>query len=446
MTKRAPRRVLVIAAVLSAVTFTTSAQDQRGLAKVPAPVGENGQVRDLYAGSYALLVGMTQYENRVSWPPLNSVRDELRQLQEALLAHGFDAVHPVFNLTGADLRRTIEDFNGRYAFNRGNRLVYFFSGHGYSLDDGERGYFVPVDAPNPKEDQPGFRRVALSMQQIATWAGDIEARHALFAFDSCFSGTIFRTREASTIVSISPQTLQPVRQFLSAGSANETVPAQSVFTPLLIRALNGAADIDQDTLVTGTEIGNYVQREVIEQRTGQTPQVGKIRDYKLDQGEIVFAPPRLAGGVSGQPAGRSQLGPESGGAPRNPAAPVPPPPVTSSGVAEPVRTFATDKDAIEETLNEYRRAFEARNIKRLQQVFPSLPNAAAVATAFEEAREVLVGMVVEEIRVTGTEANARVRLNQQFVPKVGSPRRAPTRDVTFKLEKVGNRWLIIQQL
>ena len=83
-------------------------------------------------------------------------------------------------------------------------------------------------------------------------------------------------------------------------------------------------------------------------------------------------------------------------------------------------------------------------MKRLLMVFPSLPNPDGVATAFEESRQVMVGMAVEEIRVTGTVATARVRLNQEFIPKVGSPRRDPPRDVNFSFEKVGNRWVILK--
>jgi TPR repeat protein len=90
---------------------------------------------------------------------------------------------------------------------------------------------------------------------------------------------------------ISALTAQPVRQFLSAGSANETVPARSVFTPVFVRGLRGAADLDRDGFVTGTELGNYIQGEVIAYRVGQTPQFGKIRDPRLDQGDLVFALP-----------------------------------------------------------------------------------------------------------------------------------------------------------
>lgn len=345
------------------------------------------------------------------------------------------------NPTGLQLRRAIDDFMGRYGFEPGNRLVFFFSGHGYTLDAGERGFFVPRDAPDPLRDESGFRRVALSMQQVATWAQELTARHALFAFDSCFSGAIFRTRDRPIPQRLSASTAQPVREFLSAGGAGEPVPARSVFTPLVVRALNGAADLDGDGFVTGTELGNFVQREVIEYRTGQTPQFGKIRDVRFDLGDIVFLPQRgaVADTLSALPA-----------PPVETAAPVarsldselPRAPPSS----EAIRSTAppTDRAAIEETLNEYRRAYEARSVTRLQRVFPSLPNPNAVAIAFDEAREVLVGMSPPNIRITSdTTAVATCRLNQSFVPRVGVARSAPTRDVTFSLRKDGGRWIIV---
>jgi hypothetical protein len=103
----------------------------------------------------------------------------------------------------------------------------------------------------------------------------------------------------------------------------------------------------------------------------------------------------------------------------------------------------SDTAAIEDTLNEYRRAYEARDIERLVRVYPSLPNPSAVRTAFEEAREVLVGMSPPQVRmVSATEATATTRLNQSFVPRVGTGRAAPTREMTFTLQKTGDRWVI----
>jgi hypothetical protein len=266
----------------------------RGLTSVPMPVGPNGSAQVLYTGSYALLVGVSRYDTASAWAPLDSIPGELNQLADTLRAAGFDRVQQISNPTGQELRRAIEDFIGTYGYVPGNRLVFFFSGHGHTLDDGSRGYFVPRDAPDPLVNEAGFRRTAVSMDQFATWARDLVARHALFSFDSCFSGTIFRTRDRAVPARLSELTAKPVRQFVSAAGAGEPVPARSVFTPVFIRGLKGEADLDQDGFVTGTELGNYVQREVIAYKSGQTPQFGKIRDPELDEGDVVFAVVRPA--------------------------------------------------------------------------------------------------------------------------------------------------------
>ncbi len=116
----------------------------------------------------------------------------------------------------------------------------------------ERGFLVPTDAPNPLRDAPGFRRKALSMAQIVTWAREMTAKHALFLFDSCFSGTVFRTRALpDEPPHIDRLANEPVRQFITAGSANEEVPARSVFTPAFVDALEHR----EGDLVEGTSPG-----------------------------------------------------------------------------------------------------------------------------------------------------------------------------------------------
>jgi hypothetical protein len=81
---------------------------------------------------------------------------------------------------------------------------------------------------------------------------------------------------------------KPVRQFLTAGDADQRVPAKSIFTPLFIRALEGAADYTKDGYVTGSELGLYLKQNLSQYTKNQTPQFGTIRDPDLDQGDIVF--------------------------------------------------------------------------------------------------------------------------------------------------------------
>jgi len=315
------RRVclFVVAAMLVMATRTSTAQSaetMRRLSKVPAPVGPAGMARDLYSNSYALLVGVSRYDVASAWQSLDSIGRELTEVKAALSEVGFSSVERIDNPTGDELRQAVQKFIGRYGYEPTNRLLFYFSGHGFTLDEGRRGYFVPRDAPDPRTNESGFRQVALTMDQVALWARDITVRHALFAFDSCFSGTIFRTRDRPVPTAISERTAKKVRMFLSAGDADQPVPARSVFTPTFIRGLRGEADLDHDGFVTGTELGNWVQGKVIEYQTYQTPQFGRLHDTEFDEGDIVFA-------TIGGPATAVSSVPDGGGAntlPKLPAA------------------------------------------------------------------------------------------------------------------------------
>ncbi|NIM15800.1 MAG: hypothetical protein GTO45_35700, partial [Candidatus Aminicenantes bacterium] len=73
---------------------------------------------------------------------------EMRLLESSFKKHGF-TIETSLNPTGEEIRKTIKDFIDRYGFERNNRLLIFFSGHGYTRKDGEKGYIVPADAADP---------------------------------------------------------------------------------------------------------------------------------------------------------------------------------------------------------------------------------------------------------------------------------------------------------
>jgi tetratricopeptide (TPR) repeat protein len=242
----------------------------------------------VYKESHALVIWAGDYQH---WDKLNNIEDEAKEVVAALKRQGFE-VTVVANPTGQTLKQAMQTFIANYGFMPDNRLVIFFSGHGYTRKK-TKGYLVPIDAPDPasnSQSQQDFLKVALDMEQVESWARQIEAKHVLFVFDSCFSGTIFKQRSSKEkALYIQSVMNKPVRQFLTAGDANQQVPAKSVFTPLFIRALEGEADvINQDGYVTGNELGNYLKQNLSEYTKNQTPQFGTIRDPDLDQGDIVF--------------------------------------------------------------------------------------------------------------------------------------------------------------
>ena len=242
----------------------------------------------LYEQSHALVIWAGNYQR--GWSKLNNVENEAKRVSAALERRGFK-VTQVGDPNGEELQDAIKNFIDTYGYQTDNRLVIFFAGHGHTRQR-TKGYLVPVDAPDPRTSEANkqkFLSLALPMQLVNTWARLAEAKHVLFVFDSCFSGTVFKQRSAPTpnryILDVMAK---PVRQFLTAGDADEKVPAKSIFTPLFIRALDGDADANQDGYVTGDELGLYLRQNLKEYDTQQTPQFGTIRDPDLDQGDIVF--------------------------------------------------------------------------------------------------------------------------------------------------------------
>lgn len=300
----------------------------RGIGMVPIKT-KDGQQIGLYKGSYALVIGVSDYT--AGWPDLESIPGELDLLSKALESKGFNVTR-VNNPNSRQLERAFSDFIDTYGYEPDNRLLFFYSGHGYTRNNGRKGYLVPSDAPDPREDDRGFARKSLTMGQILSWAKDIESKHALFLFDSCFSGTIFKTKALPKIPpNIRKMTVKPVRQFITAGSAGEEVPANSVFTPAFIEAITmGEGDLNGDGYVSGMELGFHLQN-MLPQYTGQTPQFGKILDFELSRGDFIFQveskknkppPPQKAAEIVQQapvaPVQTAMLAPQPAAVPQQP--------------------------------------------------------------------------------------------------------------------------------
>ena len=251
---------------------------------------KSGRPAVIYNQSHALIIWAGEYQSQ-HWDRLSNIQSESRDVKAALIRQGFK-ITTLSNPKGQQLRQGIQAFINNYGYEAENRLVIYFAGHGWTRDNGA-GYLVPVDAPDPAENpqrEQEFLKVALAMNQIESWARQIEAKHVLFVFDSCFSGAFFKQRSSlghpKYVQSIMNK---PVRQFLTSGDAHQKVPAKSIFSPLFIRALEGEADLMEDGYVTGSELGLYLKQNLSSYtKMEQKPQFETIRDPNLDQGDIVF--------------------------------------------------------------------------------------------------------------------------------------------------------------
>jgi hypothetical protein len=262
--------------------------------QIEVSVPSAGRNATIYKQSAALLIAESDYSNS-SWNKLPNVERELGQVKEALASQGFK-VSLIKNVPGRDLFQKINEFISQ-SFDKDSRVIVYFSGHG-ATDDKGNGYLVGIDAPSDTDSK--FRLYTLPMQVIKALASQSRAKHTLFVFDSCYSGSIFTAKGNEDIRPLVLQQLnRDAVQFLSSGTATQRSPAESVFTPIFIDGITGNADYSRDGIIQAEELGLYLQKEV-PKKSNQTPQFGSLQDTG---GQIIFVPPLTpvtrAGSING---------------------------------------------------------------------------------------------------------------------------------------------------
>ena len=282
---------LLCGALIFISTTALHPQTRRGMKiSVRTSAGEH---IELYNASYALVIGNGNYTN--GWDPLPGALQDVKEVAGTLKTHGFNVTLKT-DLTSDEFNEAFLTFVLEHGADENNRLLFYYAGHGYTLplaNAQERGYLVMVDAPEPDTDKLGFVRESVNMETLVGESKAILARHVLFLFDSCFSGTILNARDRVRPESISDNIRYPVRQFITAGRANEPVPDRSVFKTAFLDLIDGrAAEPFRDGYITGAELGLYLKNQVPIYNEAQHPQYGKIRDPKLDKGDFVFVLPQ----------------------------------------------------------------------------------------------------------------------------------------------------------
>ena len=257
-------------------------------------VSKQGKEVPLYKDYHALVVGVSEYTDK-KWPDLPNAVKDARDVAASLKDLGF-TVTEAYNPTSQQLKKALNDLTYGKGREKNRAIVLYFAGHGETekLADGTKlGYIIPSDCPVLQDDPREFVNHAISMKDIEAYSLRIRSKHLLALFDSCFSGSLFSLGRAIP-EDISEKSALPVRQYITAGNENETVPDRSIFKRCLLLGLEGDADLTRDGYITGSELGMYLSDKVVQYtRRAQHPQYGKINNPDLDRGDFVFI---LAGG------------------------------------------------------------------------------------------------------------------------------------------------------
>lgn len=256
--------------------------------------------------SVIAVVGIDDYGG--AWPRLGNAVSDATGIATLFRELGFVQVVPPLldRIATADaLRRLVIDDLAQLGPD--DRLVLFLAGHGYTHTTTyggtpvKTGYLIPADG-----EAPGGRMA--SWIRIDAWLSDVSrlpARHILVVLDACHSGIAVESLQRFRGT---PPPRGPIeelsarwsRRIITSALGNQRAldggpyPNHSLFTGYLIEGLRGGIDGGASGLVTGSELGAYIQRRVREYGASQqTPDFGPLE--LDDRGELLvplWRPPR----------------------------------------------------------------------------------------------------------------------------------------------------------
>ncbi|MBI5527627.1 MAG: caspase family protein [Deltaproteobacteria bacterium] len=299
-------KVIVAFAALGLVAAVAFAQNRGG------GFSGGGVQAVPYANSYALVVGIDAYSK--GWPRLDAAVSDARAMTAALQAQGFK----VYSLTNAQATKTeILKYLSTVlppTVKENDRFLFYFAGHGQTetmrATKTKMGYAVPFDGSREGGEDAWHTYISMDeMNKVLT--NKYLSRHVMLAFDSCFAGLAL-TRSGGVSQSVQSYLKKQGVTAITAGGEGE-LARDGLFTRVLVSAMSGQADRNNDGYVTFGELALYTEQEVNRENSDQMPRHGSLRG----EGQMVFV---------------SSLGKTSSSATPSPA-PTPPVP-TPTGCAK----------------------------------------------------------------------------------------------------------------
>lgn len=192
----------------------------------------------------------------------------------------FDSIKQLSNASRSKIIETIYSY--RKTLTERDNFLLFYSGHGFWDEESGQGYWLPADA---------------NMSDPSTWISNNDIKdqfkpmkcgHALLISDACFSGGIFKTRDAS--IANASKSIQELYQAKSrkamTSGALTTVPDKSVFLKYMVEGLknNTSPYMSSEKLFASFKenaINNTTIKNLI-------PQYGVISETDDRGGDFIF--------------------------------------------------------------------------------------------------------------------------------------------------------------
>jgi len=237
--------------------------------------------------AFALVVADGAYRNL---PALATARADGEAVAAVLRERYGYQTTLVADATFLDTMRALSDLGAR--LKAGDDLLVYFAGHGRLAPDGQRGYWLPVDA------DPADASTWIPNEAIARLLGTFAADRILLVSDSCYAGTLAgggldegapasATGTKSRLV-LTSGGLAPVLD--QGGDGTHSIFARALLTVLQL------AERPLSTDQVAAAVAARVTFKSTQLGVAQTPQLAPIRQAGHEAGELVLSP--LAAGRS----------------------------------------------------------------------------------------------------------------------------------------------------
>ncbi|RCJ34373.1 caspase family protein [Nostoc sp. ATCC 53789] len=246
----------------------------------------------------ALLIGVSEYEPGLN--PLPGAVKDVEAMQQVLLhpeMGGFTEtdIMVLKNPQRQDMEEAIENLFAHRQ--KDDLLVLFFSGHGIKDDTGRLFLATRTTRKTPRGDL--IRSSAVAASVVHESMSRSRSKRQVVILDSCFSGAFAEGLSAKDdgSVNIREQLGGEGRAVLTSSSSTQYSFEQqgsdlSIYTRYLIEGITtGAADLDEDGVVSIDELHEYASRKVREIQPTMKPEIYtsregfKIRLTKVPQGD-----------------------------------------------------------------------------------------------------------------------------------------------------------------
>lgn len=229
---------------------------------------------------YALIIGIQDYKD----PTINSldmpIKDAYSIYETLVSDYTFNKQDALFlkNPTRDELFDALEQLSKKVT--PADNLLIFYAGHGYWDENRKQGYWFPSDAKKLN------RSSWITNADLKEYISAIQSKHTLLISDACFSGGIFKSRNAMDGANRAIKELYelPSRKAMTSGTLKE-VPDQSVFIEYLVKRLKQ----NTEKYLSSEQLYSNLRIAVINNSAnGQVPQFGEIKEAGDEGGDFIF--------------------------------------------------------------------------------------------------------------------------------------------------------------